>query len=317
MESEVALSVVIPLYNEASGLRSLFDRLDHLRTLTTERIEFVFVNDGSSDSTKDELNNYVLITQQSKAIHLSRNFGHQVAVTAGLSHCSGTRAILVIDGDLQDPPELLVGMHEKILEGYDVVYAIRKKRKENILKRIMYSLYYRILQSLAETKIPLDAGDFAMMSRRVVDIINAMPEESRFLRGMRAWTGFEQYGMEYERDVRIAGETKYTIKKLFKLAYDGIFNFSTAPIKIIRRLGVASIFISFVYFLTVIFKKVMYNTVPEGFTALLAAVILFSGVILFSIAVLGEYIVRIFFQVKGRPLFIIDEIVTSNASRSN
>jgi glycosyltransferase involved in cell wall biosynthesis len=311
MNSKPEISIVVPLYNEEPGLGMLLERLENVRNSEGCRIEIVFVDDGSKDRTKEILFEYTATARDVRVVALSRNFGHQTAVTAGLANATGEAAIMIIDGDLQDPPELLAAMYKRINDGYDVVYAVRKKRKEGIVKRVMYKLYYRLLQKLAETRIPLDSGDFCMITRRVTDLFNQMPEESRFLRGMRAWVGFKQYGLEYEREERHAGETKYTIKKLFKLAYDGIFNFSTVPIKLIRRLGLASIVVSILYFATVLVKKVVYGTVPEGFTALLAAVILFSGVILLSMAILGEYLVRIFFQVKNRPLYVIDHIEMS------
>ena len=216
---------------------------------------------------------------------------------------------MIIDGDLQDPPELLKDYYEKFKEGFDIVYAVRKKRKENIFKRSAYFIFYRILEKISYIKIPLDSGDFSFISRRVVDIMNAMPEESRYLRGMRTWIGFRQYGMEYERSERNAGESKYSFLQLLKLAQSGIFNFSEFPIKAITGIGFFTIILSLVYLVYTIVQKIVYHNVPQGFTALLIAIILFSGVQLFSIGVLGEYILRIFFQVKGRPLFIIKNTI--------
>jgi dolichol-phosphate mannosyltransferase len=211
----------------------------------------------------------------------------------------------MIDGDLQDPPELLPHFYEKICQGYDVVYGIRKKRKENILKRACYSLFYRLLKKISYTDIPLDSGDFSMVSRRVINIINQMPEESRYLRGMRTWVGFKQIGFEYERDRRMEGESKYTLKKLFALAFSGIFNFSEAPIKFVTGLGILTFIPTCIYLLVTVARKIFWGDVPQGFTAILMAITLFGSVQLISIGVIGEYILRIFFQVKKRPLYIV------------
>ncbi len=304
-------SIVIPLYNEEENVPELVNRLSRLVDEAPYAIEFVFVDDGSSDRTVEELKNLVATTA-GRIVVLSRNFGHQTAVTAGLEHARGAAGALIIDGDLQDPPELLLPMIERMKEGYDVIYAVRRNRKESIGKRALYFIYYRLLKTMSDTMIPVDAGDFALLSRRVVDILNAMPEESRFLRGMRAWVGFRQVGYEYDRSERAHGESKYTFRRLFKLAYDGIFNFSTAPVRLIRILGGVSMAGAGLYLFSVLLKKLIYGTVPEGFTALFAAIVLFSGVILFSLSVLGEYIIRIFFEVKGRPKYIVSELYESD-----
>lgn len=303
-------SVVIPLYNEEENVPELLRRLSRMVEEIPYGIELVFVDDGSGDHTVEELRKG-FGNMNAKIVVLSRNFGHQTAVSAGLEHALGARGALIIDGDLQDPPELLLPMIDKMNEGYDVVYAVRRNRKEGIGKRVLYFIYYRILKTMSETMIPVDSGDFALMSRRVVDLLNSMPEESRFLRGMRAWVGFRQAGYEYDREERAYGKSKYTIRRLFKLAYDGIFNFSTAPVRLIRILGGVSMVGAGLYLLSVLLKKLIYGTVPEGFTALFAAIVLFSGTILFSLSVLGEYIIRIFFEVKGRPKYIVSELYES------
>jgi dolichol-phosphate mannosyltransferase len=190
-------------------------------------------------------------------------------------------------------------------EGYDIVYAVRTRRKENWLKKLLYFSFYRILKSLANIEMPLDSGDFSILKRRVVDILNKMPEESRYIRGMRTWVGFKQIGLEYDRNERFAGETKYTFKKLLKLAGNGIFNFSEVPIKFITRLGIVSILISLLYAGYTVYLKLFYHNVPTGFTALVLLITFFGGVQLVSLGIIGEYVLRIFFQVKGRPLFII------------
>lgn len=301
------LSIVVPLYNEKEVFHQLIKRLEQLLNTTDIPIEVVLIDDGSKDDTPLLMRALSLSDARFQSIFLSRNFGHQIAVSAGLLFAKAQDAVLIIDGDLQDPPELLLNFYEYIKQGYDVVYAIRKKRKENWLKRFTYALFYKILSSIAYINIPLDSGDFSLVSRRVVDIINQMPEESRFLRGMRSWVGFNQIGVEYDRSSRAEGESKYTFGKLLSLALNGIFNFSEIPIKFITNLGLITVLASIIYFLITILKKIVYNTVPEGFTALLLAIILFSGVQLISLGVIGEYVLRIYFQVKQRPLFIVKE----------
>lgn len=304
------ISIVVPLYNEKDTFPLLVERLNALIEKTEHSIEIVLVDDGSKDNTAELMMALALSNNNYHSVFLSRNHGHQAAVTAGLAKARGTQAVMVIDGDLQDPPELLTDFFAKLQEGYDVIYAVRKKRKEGFLKKTAYATFYRILKSISYIDIPLDSGDFALMSRRVVDIMNKMPEESRYLRGMRTWVGFKQYGFEYERDSRAAGESKYSLSLLFKLAYNGIFNFSEAPIKFVSSLGIGTIAIASVYFLTVLFKKFFVNDyVPEGFTALLFVIILFAGVQLIALGIIGEYVLRIFFQVKGRPLFMVKKEV--------
>jgi glycosyltransferase involved in cell wall biosynthesis len=266
-------------------------------------IEIVLVDDASTDNTPQLINQIALTDERYTGLFLARNYGHEVALTAGLSIARGSEAVMIIDGDLQDPPELLLPFYNYLSEGYDVVYGVRKKRKENPFKRFSYYLFYRIQKKIVSVDIPLDSGDFSLISRRVVNILNKMPEESRFIRGMRTWIGFKQIGVEYERDKRVAGSSKYSLKMLLKLAYNGIFNFSDFPIKVITSLGFFTISVSLVFLLVVLIKRIFYNDVPEGYTSLLVAITLFSGVQLISLGIIGEYIYRIFFQVKGRPLF--------------
>ena len=303
------ISLIIPLYNEEKVFHLLVQRLDTLIESSQYRLEIVMINDGSRDKTPELMREKALKSPNYTSVFLSRNYGHQVAVSAGMSHARGTEAVMIIDGDLQDPPELLTAFYDKIKEGYEVVFAIRKKRKENFVKRFMYWLFYRILNRLSEIDIPLDSGDFSMISRRVCDIIVAMPERSRFLRGMRTWVGFKQIGVEYERDKRMAGDSKYTLKALFKLAYDGIFNFSYVPLKLITSLGLYTILISLIYITYVLVKKLLGYELPSGFTTLIMAITLFSGVQLISLGVIGEYLARIYLQVKNRPLFLVDNVI--------
>ena len=308
MENPV-ISIVAPLYNEQEALPLLVARLNALMDATKLSIEVVLVDDGSRDKTPMLMQQLALSDARYSCVFLSRNHGHQLALTAGLSVAIGTEAIMVIDGDLQDPPELLTEFYAKMQEGYDVVYAVRKKRKEGAVKKSAYFLFYRLMKSISYIEIPLDSGDFSLISRRVVDILNKMPEESRYIRGMRSWIGFKQVGVEYERSERAAGEAKYDFKMLFKLAYNGIFNFSEFPIKFVTSIGFGAILLALVYFVITLIKKITLGTVPEGFIALLFVIVLFSGIQLIALGLIGEYVLRIFFQSKNRPLFIIKQVI--------
>ena len=301
------ISIVAPLYNESESFPHLVERLNKVMDSSELTIEVVLIDDGSKDDTALKMKQLALTDTRYHCVFLARNHGHQLALTAGLAKARGSEALMIIDGDLQDPPELLPDFYARLKEGYDVVYAVRKKRKENVIKRAGYFIFYRILKSISYIEMPLDSGDFSLISRRVADVMNQMPEESRYLRGMRTWIGFKQIGFEYERDERIAGESKYSFKQLLGLAYNGIFNFSEFPIKFMSQMGFTAIGIALIYFITVVIKKIFFAEVIEGFTSLLFVVILFSGVQLIALGIIGEYVLRIFFQSKGRPLFIIKE----------
>ena len=305
----IDISIVVPLYNEEAVFEILIQRLLNVINTTTFTCEVILINDGSSDRTDDLIEKICIEDNRFTGVLLSRNHGHQLAVTAGLASVRGTKGAMIIDGDLQDPPELINQFYELLNSGYDVIYAVRKNRKESILKKLAYSAYYRLQEKISSFNIPIDSGDFSMLSRRVVDNLNGMPEQSRYLRGMRAWVGFRQIAFEYDRDERQAGETKYSWKKLFELAFNGIFNFSDFPVKFITRLGFLTIVFSLIYFAYNIYRKLYYNDVPQGFTAIILAIILFSGVQLISLGLIGEYVLRIYNQVRNRPLFIIDKIV--------
>ena len=316
MKNLPQISIVAPLYNEAETFPHLVERLNALMDSLSLTIEVVLIDDGSRDATPTLMRQLALLDARYHCLFLSRNHGHQLALTAGIAAARATEALFVIDGDLQDPPELLPDFYAEMQNGYDVVYAVRRKRKENVLKKAAYFLFYRLLKSISYVDIPLDSGDFALISRRVADVLIKMPEESRYLRGMRSWVGFRQKGFEYERDERVAGESKYSFKMLFGLAYNGIFNFSEFPIKFMTRTGAVAILISLVYFVVTVIKKLFFTEVIEGFTALLFVIILFSGVQLLALGIIGEYVLRIFFQAKNRPLFIVkEEIVNSEYVR--
>lgn len=297
------------MYNEDAVFEKLVNRLTNVINNTNFLCEVVLINDGSFDNTQKLIENICKIDNRFSGISLSRNFGHQLAVSAGMKNARGKKGIMIIDGDLQDPPELVNEFYDCLINGFDVIYAIRKNRKESFFKRIAYKTYYRIQKNISSFSIPIDSGDFSMLSRRVVDNIIEMPEKSRYLRGMRSWVGFKQIGYEYEREERQAGKTKYSWSKLFELAFNGIFNFSDFPIKFITRLGFFTVVFSLLYFVYNIYRKFYYNDVPKGFTATILAIILFSGVQMISLGLIGEYVLRIYNQVRNRPLFVIDKII--------
>ncbi|MGA0557551.1 glycosyltransferase family 2 protein [Larkinella sp. VNQ87] len=314
--SDPQISIVAPLYNERESFPHLVSRLNALMDSSALSIEVVLIDDGSRDNTAQLMQQLALTDDRYHCVFLARNYGHQIALTAGMAAAKGTEALFIIDGDLQDPPELLGEFYAKFQEGYDVVYAVRKKRKEGFFKKTAYFLFYRFMKSISYVDIPLDSGDFSLVSRRVANVLNQMPEESRFIRGMRSWIGFKQIGVEYERDARVAGEAKYTFKMLRRLAYNGIFNFSEFPIKFVTNLGMMSIGIAVLYFIQTLIKKYFFGGVPEGFTALLFTIILFGGIQLIGLGLIGEYVLRIFFQSKGRPLYIVREIIRKKERQS-
>ena len=316
---EFDISIIVPLYNEEDGMEMLLCRLDALLDHCLPaglRIEIILVDDGSKDNTPLLIKLKAADHPAYRAVILSRNFGHQMAVSAGLTYASGTKAVFIIDGDLQDPPELLPAFYEKLCSGYDVVYGIRKKRKEPWYKPFSYAFFYRLLGKISTIQIPMDSGDFSLISRRVANLLVQMPEESRFLRGMRSWVGFKQAGITYEREGRHAGEPKYSFRKLWKLAKDGIFNFSEVPVALMQRTGLLAILLSITYFIYILFKKILYQSVPPGFTTLVFMIILFAGLQFIFLGILGEYVLRIFFQVKKRPHFIVKECTDSTASKT-
>ena len=303
------INILVPLLNEEDVFHNLIKRVDQVCESSSLNIEVILVDDGSTDGTTDLMYSLSKRDNRYTSIFLSKNFGHQLALSAGLKNVNASKAVFIIDGDLQDPPELLETFYKKINEGFDVVYAIRENRKEKILKRLAYNLFYRILKKLAYINLPLDSGDFAMISKRVVNHLNSMPEQSRFLRGMRTWIGFKQVGIPYNRDSRLKGRTKYSFKALLSLAFNGIFNFSEYPIRLITRLGITIFLISLIYLIITMVKKYFFGNVPEGFTAVITLITLFGGVQLIAIGIIGEYVLRIFFEVKQRPLYIVESLI--------
>jgi dolichol-phosphate mannosyltransferase len=300
-------TLIFPVYNEEDTIDNLYERVTKVMHGMSDSYEILFVNDGSYDRTKELLTAINEKDHKVKVIHFSRNFGHQNAVSAGIKYAKG-HAVAILDSDLQDPPEVLPSFFEHLKKGYDVVYAVRQNRKESFIKKACYSVFYRVLQQIANIYIPLDSGDFCVMDRKVVDAINALPERNRFVRGLRSWVGFKQIGLSYERSAREAGESKYNLTKLFKLAFDGIFSFSYLPLQFMfyfgffaLLLGVAgSIFAVYLRFFTTAYKNV------PGFASTIILLSIVGGLQMFSIGIMGEYIRRVYDEVKDRPQYIID-----------
>jgi dolichol-phosphate mannosyltransferase len=303
------ISIVIPLFNEESAFQTLADRVAKIMDSSEFTIQAVLVEDGSTDNTPFLMQLLSEKDKRFKSVFLSRNHGHQIAISAGMSYTEATEAIMIIDGDLQDPPELITEFYKKIKEGYEVVYAVRKRRKEGVMLKLAYWLYYRIQRKVSNYRIPIDSGDFCMMSKKVKDIMVSMPEHSRYLRGMRSWVGFKQFAFEYERSGRYAGEPKYTFRKLLELAFNGIFNFTRFPINMMYKIGLLSILVSFIYIFYLFYLKFQGSVLPQGYITLIFSISFFSGIQLISLGLIGEYIFRTFSQVKQRPLFIVDKVI--------
>lgn len=306
---QVGLSIIVPLFNEEEVLSFLYERLINALKGLPGPYEIIFVDDGSSDKTLSILKEFSRINKNIKLLSFSRNFGHQIAITAGLNFSSG-KAVIVIDGDLQDPPEIIAKFIEKWEEGYKVVYGVRTKRKEGIFKVAIYSCYYRILQKLANIDMPLDSGDFCLMDRSVVDLLNKIPERNRFVRGIRCWVGFKQIGLEYERGPRYKGKCKYTIFKLLQLGLNGIISFSGVPLKASIFAGSFVSLFSIIYSLTIVINRLFYpqQQIP-GWTSIVVAVTFLGGIQLVALGIIGEYILRIFDEVKRRPLYILETVI--------
>lgn len=299
------IGLVIPCFNEEAVLDRLLAELNTFADKVPYPIRVLFINDGSRDRTRDILNTACDTHPHFACIHFSRNFGHQTAVTAGLHFCRGD-VVAVLDADLQDPPDVLLGMLDQWRAGYDVVYGVRQQRKENAALRFCYAAFYRLLRRMANVDLPLDAGDFSLMDRRVVDTINSMPEHNRFVRGLRGWVGFRQIGYPYERAARAAGETKYSLNRLFKLAFDGMLAFSSTPLRAISALGLACSLSSLVFIAYALLSKFLYAKTPQGWASLAAIVVFFGGMQLVVLGIMGEYLGRVFDEVKNRPHFIVD-----------
>ena len=306
------ISVVIPMYCEEEVADICYKRVvNNLKKLSDKySYEIIFINDGSKDSTLKILKKIASNDDNVKIISFSRNFGHQAAVTAGIRNVTGD-AVIIMDADLQDPPELFEGMIEKWEEGYEVVYGKRKTREgESIFKLLTARMFYNTLNKLSEIEIPKDTGDFRLVDRKVIDVIASLPEHNKFLRGLFSWVGFNQYAYEYNRVNRVAGKTKYPFKKMFKLATDGILSFSAKPLKVVGAIGFFSVIVSIAILVYSIVSFVFkLNSLTPGWTSIMCTMTFIGGIILISLGMIGEYIARIYEESLGRPEYIIDELI--------
>ncbi|PFK42203.1 glycosyltransferase [Bacillus cereus] len=301
------ISVVVPMYFEEEVAQECYNRLKSVMIQNNINYEFVFVNDGSTDRTMEILKEIAANDYRAKVVNFARNFGHQTAVTAGIDCASGD-AIVIIDADLQDPPEVIPELIAKWEEGYEVVYAKRKQRKgETWFKLLTAKYFYRFLNYMSDIDIPKDTGDFRIIDRKVADVFKQMTERNRFIRGMMSWVGFSQTYVEYERDERFAGETKYPLKKMIKFASDGIIAFSTKPLRIVMTLGLMSVFISILVLLYTVIIKVIGQDIQTGWASIMVAITFFSGIQLLGLGIVGQYIARIYDESKNRPIYIVKE----------
>ena len=293
------------MYYEEKVAKECYSQLTKVLNGQNFDYELIFINDGSKDKTEEILSELSSTDEKVKVINFSRNFGHQTAVTAGIFNASGD-AVVIIDADLQDPPALILGMVKLWEKGYDVVYGKRKKRiGETKFKLLTAKCFYKFLNYMSDIDIPSDTGDFRLIDKKVAEVFKAMPEKNRFVRGMMSWIGFNQTSLEYERDARFAGETKYPLKKMIKFASDGIIGFSTKPLKLVSDIGLLSVLFSICIFIYSIFSKFFTNKAIGGWTSITMLIAFFGGVQLLSIGILGEYIARIYEESKNRPLYVV------------
>jgi len=305
IEKRITYSIIAPIFNEIESLPELYRRV----TATMERVgepwELILVDDGCTDGSTDSILALAEKDKHVRPLIFARNFGHQIAVTAGWDHARG-QAVVIIDADLQDPPEVIPDLIEKWKEGYEVVYAVRSEREgETWFKKMTAAMFYRLIYRITDVKIPLDTGDFRLLDRKVVDVLKNMRERHRFPRGMAAWVGFKQVGVEYKRAVRFAGQTKYPFKKMLKLALNAITGFSYFPLQIASYLGFISASVSIVAIPVVIILRLTGSQAFTGQASTLLAVLFLGGVQLISLGILGEYIGRLYDEAKGRPLYVI------------
>lgn len=307
MNADIRYSIVIPVYNEEAVISQTYHRLKQVMDLTKDPYELIFVNDGSCDHTTAMIKGFREQDDAVKLITFSRNFGHQIAITAGMDYALGA-AVVVIDADLQDPPELILEMIAKWKEGFDVVYAKRTKRKgETFFKKQTASLFYRILSASTDLEIPTDTGDFRLLDRRVCEELKRLPEKNRYVRGLVSWVGFKQIAVEYERDERLAGETKYPLKKMIKLSMDGLTSFSYKPIKMATYAGSVIITSGLAYLAVMLLLKVFSKSVIAGWNLVMAMQLVLTGILLTMMGIIGEYIGRIYDEARDRPLYIVSE----------
>ena len=302
------VSIAIPIFNEVDGLPELIARSTAvLDQLPAGPHEIVFADDGSSDGSARLLREAAARDPRIVVVSLSRNFGHQAALSAALDHATGD-VVVLMDGDLQDTPETIPRFVDHYRQGSDVVYAVRVRRKEALWMRASYVLAYRVIGALARVNIPRGAGDFSLMSRRVVDLVRTSKERQRYLRGLRSWVGFVQTGIEVERDPRRAGTSKYSLTSLVRLMFDGVFAFSIVPLRVTTSVGLISVLLSTLVGAYSVFAKLAFDRSPQGFTALIVAIVFLAGVQLVFLGVIGEYIGRIYEEVKERPHYIVKQV---------
>ncbi len=300
-------SLVIPLFNEKEVIHECIKRVTKTMEDNEYNYEVIFVNDGSIDETEEIVKEYCKSNPALKLISFSRNFGHQTAITAGMDLSKGD-AIIVMDADLQDPPEVVPRLIEKYEEGYDVVYAVRSKRKgESFFKKITAKAFYRFLKGMTEVDIPIDTGDFRLISRPVCNVLTNMTERNRYVRGLVSWVGFKQTGIYYERDERFAGETKYPLKKMMKLSMDGITSFSTKPLKMSKWAGVILALLALIYALVIVIQKIMGIEMQAGWASTVIVILFIGSIQLIMLGIVGDYLARMFDESKNRPLYIIKE----------
>ncbi len=303
----VEISVIIPVFNEEKNLTVLYERLLNTVTSISNDYEFIFINDGSNDFSLKIIKEFASQNPQVKYIDFSKNFGHQPAVFAGLENANG-ETIVIIDSDLQDPPELIAQLYQKLQQGYDVVYAQREQRAGESWHKIMTAkLFYRFMNKLSEVPIPLDTGDYRIITKKIKDIIVALPERNKFLRGQIAWTGFNQTSVLYKRDERYSGKTNYSYSKMFAFAFDGITSFSNIPLRLATYLGFLVSTISFGVILYTLYQKYFGYKVVQGWSSLMISILFIGGVQLICLGIIGEYLGRIMDNVKQRPLYIVKE----------
>lgn len=303
----VDLSVIIPVFNEGENVHYLFNRLKSVVADMGVSHEFLFINDGSRDNSLFLIRQLAKENSSVKYIDFSRNFGHQLAVTAGMDRAAGN-AIVIIDADLQDPPELIADLYKKYKAGFEVVYAKRKSRTgENFMKKFTAKMFYRVLAKITSVNIPVDTGDFRLVDRKIVEVLKQMPEQQKYLRGQIPWIGFNQTFIEYNRDERKAGKSGYTYRKMFRFALDGITSFSTVPLKFATASGFIVSFISFLMIIYALYSRFISKNYVPGWTSIMLAVLFIGGVQLICIGIIGEYISRMSANVRQRPLYIVKE----------
>ncbi len=308
MENKL-LSIVVPVYNEQEVIDETFRRLSAVFKDFFMKVEYIFINDGSKDNTYFKLKEIASRNPEVRIINFARNFGHQIAITAGMDYAKGD-AIVIIDADLQDPPEVILEMVDKWKEGFEVVYGKRLQRDgETFFKKVTAKTFYRFLDSMTDVKLPVDVGDFRLIDRKVCDAMKCLPERSRYVRGLVSWVGFKQTSVEYHREKRFAGETKYPLKKMLKLAGDGIFSFSYKPLKLATFIGMLVSVCSFIYLVVVLIQRFVKNDVVSGWASSIAVTLFLNGVMLIVIGIMGEYVGRIYEEVKARPLYIVGELM--------